>query len=262
MEEKTGAPYCDSLTGATIRYLKAGTSFNKVATVAGLSAEILSPPADRSFLSRMNPPAGQHFLTAAGDVSGGAHPFPGYELRANDPDFLAIGNQPTAPDQDRVVLKESAENPASRLALFLDNVRNNTSLVIVFRYKGKTLLFPGDAQWGNWQSWIGTPAAKQLIGDVDFLKMSHHGSENATPVDVVNGLRDDGLFAAMVSTQVTPFPTIPRIPLIDAVQQHCTGHVLVRSDWVPIAAAPAPPGAMPALPAAFTLGAVWIDCQL
>jgi hypothetical protein len=129
-------------TGATIRYLKAATSFNQVAAIAGLSAEILGPPAEKSFLSRMNPPAGQHFLTTAGDTGGAAQPFPGYELRAAEPDFIAITNQPHVSDEDRTALKANAENPASRLALFLDNARNNTSLVIVFRHKGRRCCFP------------------------------------------------------------------------------------------------------------------------
>jgi hypothetical protein len=182
-------------------------------------------------------------------------------MRPTDADFTTIPNQPVAPAEDIAALKASAENPASRLALFLDNVRNNTSLVVVFRYKGKTLLFPGDAQWGNWQSWIGTTAARQVIAELDFLKLSHHGSENATPVDVVKGLRDKGL-AAMVSTQIEPFPTIPRLPLLDAVQEHCTSRILVRSDWVNVEGAPSAPTAAPRLPSQFKRGDVWIDCHL
>lgn len=250
-------------TGAKVCYLKAGQSVNKVGDVAGLSAEFLGPPVDRSFLSRMNPPADQHFLTRPDDTSSGARPFPGYELHAEERDFKkleAVGQPKSSPD-DLSALKEAAENPASRLALFLDNARNNTSLVIVFRYKGKTLLFPGDAQWGNWQAWIGTAAASQLLSEVDFLKLSHHGSENATPVDVVKGLRKQGL-AAMVSTQGTPFPTIPRIPLLEAVETHCTDHILVRSDWIDVGpkaqTAPKPLK----LPKAFKGGPLWFDCAL
>lgn len=101
----------------------------------------------------------------------------------------------------------------------------------------------------------------ELLSEVDFLKISHHGSENATPVDVVNELRANGL-AAMVSTQVTPFPTIPRIPLLEAVQQHCTDHILVRSDWIDVDKAPKAPKTMPALPSEFEHGALWFDCSL
>ena len=219
-------------TGIKPRYLAAGKSIAKVAGITGLSAEILSPPRNTEFLSRMNPPANQHFLTAPGDTTGAVRPFRNFEIREGEADFRAIvkEGQPLVRTKDLEILHEFAEAPADRLAFALDNVRNNTSLVILFRYLGKTLLFPGDAQWGNWQSWIGTDAALQLIGEIDFIKLSHHGSENATPVSVVNALRKTGL-AAMCSTQKLPFPTIPRMPLLDAVGK--CGWV-ARSDWIKV----------------------------
>jgi hypothetical protein len=44
---------------------------------------------------------------------------------------------------------------AGRLALQLDSDTNNTSLVLAFELgkSGRVLLFPGDAQVGNWLSW-------------------------------------------------------------------------------------------------------------
>ena len=44
---------------------------------------------------------------------------------------------------------------ASDLALQLDSVTNNTSLVLAIERiaDGKVLLFPADAQEGNWLSW-------------------------------------------------------------------------------------------------------------
>lgn len=137
-------------------------------------------------------------------------PFPRLEIRAQDPDYQAIVNegQPVVflPDLDH--LHELAEAPVDRLALTLDSICNNTSLVILFRYRGKSLLFPGDAQWGSWQSWIGAEYSRQLIGAVDFLKVAHHGSENATPVDLVHALKAAGL-AAMVPTQIRALPHHP-----------------------------------------------------
>jgi len=109
---------------------------------------------------------------------------------------------------DVKALDSTAELPAERLAFALDSARNNTSLVLVFRFKGKSMLFPGDAQWGNWQSWIGTDAARQLLSELDFFKVAHHGSENATPKSVVGQLREKGL-AAMCATQDEPFPPSP-----------------------------------------------------
>ena len=247
-------------TGATVRYFQAGGAVAKVGDFAGLSADILSPPKDKAALSRMNPPADQRFLTGPGDMTRAIRPFPNLEIRVGDPDYATLmgESQPLVADQDLDFLHNAAETPADRLALVLDSVRNNTSLVIVFRFQGKTLLFPGDAQWGNWQSWIGTDRARQLLSEVDFFKVAHHGSENATPVDVVHGLRDSGI-AAMVPTQIKPFPTIPRMPLLNELGSHCAGHVAVRSDWVQVTDAPVGPIPIPKFPKGYRVGKLWID---
>lgn len=67
----------------------------------------------------------------------------------------------------------------------LDDQMNNTSLILLFEVGKKKLLFPGDAQFENW-SYAMTEAPNrkklaQLIADVDFYKVGHHGSLNATP---------------------------------------------------------------------------------
>jgi hypothetical protein len=249
-------------TGASVHYFEGNNSVAKVGVVAGLSAEFLAPPKDSAFLSRMNPPADQHFLTAPGVRANEVRPFPRLEINPDpaDVDYNAIVNegQPVLSPETATALQEIAEAPAERLALALDSVRNNTSLVILFRYHGRVLLFPGDAQWGNWQSWIGTDRARQLLSEVDFLKVAHHGSENATPVDVVRALRAAGL-AVMVPTQIKPFPTIPRKPLLDELEKHCQGSVAVRSDWIDVQNAPAGPAPKPTFPSGFEAGDVWID---
>jgi hypothetical protein len=249
-------------TGAKVRYLEANVSVEKVVNVGGLSADVLGPSRDPAFLSRMNPPADQHFLTAPGSTMGMVRPFPKLEIRPGEPDFGTIvgEGQPIIPDATINELQQQAEAPAERLALALDNVRNNTSLVILFRFQGRTLLFPGDAQWGNWQSWIDTDRARQLLSEVDFLKVAHHGSENATPVDVVNGLKAVDL-AVMVPTQINPFPTIPRMPLLKELEKHCAGHIAVRSDWIDVPGAPVGPAPTPVFPAGFSPGKVWIDYE-
>src|SRR5215467_13429460 len=82
------------------------------------------------------------------------------------------------------------------LALQLDNLSNNTSRALATERiaDGKVLLFPTDAQQGNWLSWhdpnmkwtvgTGTSAreviAKQLLARTVFYKVGHHSSHNAT----------------------------------------------------------------------------------
>jgi hypothetical protein len=252
-------------TGALVRYFQAKVSAAKVGGISGLSAEFLAPPRDSAFMSRMNPPADQRFLTQSGGEMDSVRPFPKLEIRpeVNDLDYQAIkkDGQPILADEALTALQELAVAPADRLALVLDSVRNNSSLVILFRFQGRTLLFPGDAQWGNWQSWIDTDKARQLLSEVDFLKVAHHGSENATPVDVVNGLKNTGL-AAMVPTQTLPFPTIPRMPLLKELEKHCQGKVAVRSDWIAVENAPSGPTPTPKFPKGFKRGDLWIDYTL
>jgi beta-lactamase superfamily II metal-dependent hydrolase len=88
-------------------------------------------------------------------------------------------------------------NGASELALQLDNLTNNTSLALAIERiaDGKVLLFPADAQEGNWLSWhepaikwtVTDPSgatrdvtAADLLSKTVFYKVGHHGSHNAT----------------------------------------------------------------------------------
>lgn len=86
---------------------------------------------------------------------------------------------------------------AGELALHLDSFTNNTCLAfaIELREGGDVLLFPGDAQVGNWQSWETlswslpskssldhrrTVTADDLLARTVLYKVGHHGSHNAT----------------------------------------------------------------------------------
>jgi beta-lactamase superfamily II metal-dependent hydrolase len=92
---------------------------------------------------------------------------------------------------------------AEQLALKLDSDTNNTSLVLAIEIgsgpESRVLLFPGDAQLGNWLSWgdYAWPSSKKaderdavriehLLSKTILYKVGHHGSHNAT-------LRERGL---------------------------------------------------------------------
>ncbi len=78
------------------------------------------------------------------------------------------------------------------LALQLDSDTNNTSLALAIELVGssKVLLFPGDAQVGNWLSWEalawdlpggeGRVTAADLLRRTVLYKVGHHASHNAT----------------------------------------------------------------------------------
>ena len=128
---------------------------------------------------------------------------------------------------------------------------NNQSLVVLFKFGGKNLLFVGDAQAGNWENWlyaIDEPNrdptkigdlktdSREILRTIDFYKVGHHGSTNATPIQVVDAMNTKHAangFVAMCSTQADTFGNpdndseVPRVPLMDALGAGCA---LVRSD--------------------------------
>jgi beta-lactamase superfamily II metal-dependent hydrolase len=105
---------------------------------------------------------------------------------------------------------------AGRLALQLDSDTNNTSLALAFELSpsNRILLFPGDAQVGNWLSWQSTTwsikegrasrevTARELLERTVLYKVGHHGSHNAT-------LREFGL-EMMSSPELTAMVPVNR----------------------------------------------------
>jgi len=95
---------------------------------------------------------------------------------------------------------------AGQLALNMDSYTNNTSLVLAIELidSGKVLLFPGDAQGGNWRSWKDTSwtvedkdgavteiTGPDLVRRTAFYKVGHHGSHNGTLIEFLRQMRDD-----------------------------------------------------------------------
>jgi hypothetical protein len=147
---------------------------------------------------------------------------------------------------------------AATLALRAGDFTNNVSLVLAFDIPGsdKMLLFPGDAQVGNWLSWhtleswnfrddsapAGPPApndrqtlTENLLGRVAFYKVGHHGSHNATIKD--RGLelmtREDLVAYIPVSVPVAQdlmgYCPMPFYPVVRAVQTRTQGRVFLSS---------------------------------
>ncbi len=113
----------------------------------------------------------------------------------------------------------------------LDKVLNNTSVILLFEVGGKKLLFPGDAQLENWSYALQQPGVPKLLSDVDFYKVGHHGSLNATPKTLVwdNFTHRNHGLGTMVSTMKGVHggeggrPTeVPRETLVTALKTEST----------------------------------------
>lgn len=254
-----------------------------------VAAQILAPsPNDSGGVYAASDDKAEQYLAAVSDRGIATHrTSPPFEKRwpASSSDYPRQPFEEFASDGDirswRKRLEERVRNlRPDELAVAadkLDGTLNNQSLVVLFTVAGKKLLFVGDAQWGNWSYWLygkavsGSepgiqPSAKEILGSIDFYKVGHHGSTNATPIPVVGALAEG--CSSMCSTAAGAYGNpdkhteVPRTALLDALEKK-TGNRLVRSDWVPAGDAKADPDAVaatPELPSGFTTpGALYID---
>jgi beta-lactamase superfamily II metal-dependent hydrolase len=237
---------------------------------AGLAAEILGPPPEADFeflkLKDLKKGTGQYFGSASAvsssDKGRRLMPF-GTEFLGSADDYPPSAFHEFAPrapaktdytqrypKELEAAVREATPDALFRAAKTLDGILNNQSLVVLFTWKGKKLLFAGDAQAGNWEYWlydldktVKDPSAEkmggegaQILGSLDFYKVGHHGSTNATPIAAVEAMGGD--FVSMCSTEQGTFGKVenqgevPRIPLLNALAKRST---VMRSDQIPVA---------------------------
>jgi beta-lactamase superfamily II metal-dependent hydrolase len=207
------------------KYLKAGDVLSDAAGIKGLSVRVLAPSDDATFLSKMKPPEAQLYgLNADGEASiDTVQPF---AARWTDPNAMLDPAYQQKLDTEAAV-------PLQGLALAVDHYLNNTSLSLLLQYKGKTLLFPGDAQWGNWLSWHDDWS--KILGDIDFYKVGHHGSHNATPHEALDLMTDKAVVAMVSTDTVTSFNKgnfpVPYAKLVRAVKKQVGDRYAQSDDW-------------------------------
>jgi hypothetical protein len=308
--------------GVTPRYYKGGdkAELPQVLLDAGLSAQILGPPpvSDMDLMKLMDLQKGVgQYLAGEGEQGRSlSEPFgdewvlkPTIAPRKGEREFYVTESfrewvYPRKPWESvtgaearrargkmELALKLSQPIATLTAAKQLNSFLNNQSLVILFTFKGKRLLFVGDAQAGNWEHWLfetdspdkkasGTiaPVARQILTSLNFYKVGHHGSGNATPKVAAETMGMQGhRFASMCSTEAGVYGTedpddptkgteVPRGPLLEKLASE---GALVRSDQLAItvgtkqipaqvsATLPAPPPGC-----RFTPGEFWVDCYL
>lgn len=237
------------------------------AALDGLQATLLAPSRAKTFISMLDPPKDHHYLAPAQSDSPGEPPF-GEEWKVPPARYLRQNLWPPDLKSD---LSKALPGDLAALSRWLEDAVNNTSLVMHFRMLGRNLLFAGDAQWGSWLSWLYkagdttqglAPGSRDLLRELDFLKLSHHGSVNGTPTEVVANLA--GGAAVMCSTnQTASYPQVPLTALIDKLDAK-TGNRLALSDQVDVLGNPLAHKDLRRRPLAscFTRGPFWIDCTL
>jgi beta-lactamase superfamily II metal-dependent hydrolase len=220
----------------------------------GVVAHILGPPRDAAMLKKMDPPKNAGWLTLNLDdvVDADVHddqsddtPSKEQAPKATEQDkpedtmrlfnkaFVVADTQVPRElrDAQRKLNLDGLSNDVGLLAAasVLEQSVNNTSLFFVLDVGGVRLLFPGDAQYGAWESVRNDPKSLQLISNADFYKMGHHGSHNATPMSFIETqwkTKQPG--DTMVPWGLVELweDSIPYTPLIDALAKE--GHRVIK----------------------------------
>lgn len=250
--------------GKKVRYYAAGDEPELPDELKGLTATILGPPPKKAkaflALTDLKKGVGQYLdsMTDGDEGRKPIEPFP-QEWTANlERDYRPqdLHGKEIRYDQAIKAVENSQPDMLAAAAAKIENFLNNQSLVVLFEFGGKKLLFAGDAQAGNWEYWLfkmsepikdPTKAgdiveeSKELLQTIDFYKVGHHGSTNATPIQMVETATDRPVgskgFVSMCSTEDDVYGNrdksteVPRTLLMDALAK---GSCLVRSDAIPI----------------------------
>ena len=198
----------------------------KTTVLPGIKIHVLGPSRARDVIRDMDPPKGKSFLRMRNsiDTQTSLPPAP-FAVEFHQDNYNGTG---TFLDSDREGIQRAGSLTDLAIAVALDKAVNGTSLMLVLEVAGTFLLFPGDAQWGTWNAAMQDPEWKQMLKNVAFYKIGHHGSHNATPTDFVNEMMPDGICAMASTLTRNVWPDIPRIPLLDRLAEK---HVNVaRSD--------------------------------
>ncbi len=254
-----------------VRYVRPGEMVSLPASPE-LRFYVLGPPLDRASLMKTDSVPEVYHLDGvqpgALQQNGGWRPFDApwsaelADLMGEHPppgaltDFVRhryVGSETPTPATDVAWrrIDDDWRAGTAEFALALDSATNNTSVALAIEVvaTGEVLLFPADAQVGNWLSWhaltwqaggeqVTTP---DLLRRTVFYKVGHHGSGNAT-------LKAKGL-EMMTSPKLVAFIPVDHVmavakrwgnmplpSLTEDLKKRCSGRVVRIDDPA------APPG--------------------
>lgn len=231
----------------------------------GVRIYVLGPPKDNKALKKMNPSKtksevyefnynlslGESFNSALASDKDTNRPFDSKDCISLDdakfqyPSYFNDENEWRKIENDWLY-------SAGNLAIALDSAINNTSLALAFEFidSGKVLLFPADAQIGNWLSWSNyhwtvknnggkeTITIDDLFSRTVFYKVGHHGSHNATMKEQgLEKMNSNELIAMIpVNQQMAKaqgWDKMPFKPLLEALNEKTKDKVIIQDEDYP-----------------------------
>lgn len=202
------------------RFLSAGYDTSDLVP-DGIRIHVLGPSRDEKIIRTMDPPKEESWMHLAEDQPDAESARPAF-----DPDWAISWEEfdqteafnSLRPGGNVVgAIRRVAADDLLYAAASLEKSVNGTSLVLAIEIDDVILLFPGDAQWGAWQSILENADWRRLIGRARFYKIGHHGSHNATPRSFVDEVLAPDIWAALPFAPVKIWPKIPYEELMAAM---------------------------------------------
>lgn len=243
-----------------VDFLLPGTLQEKLPGAEGIRFMVLGPPKDLAALSRTEK-SGESYekreekskvdfawvsaLSPATKGTNASLPFES-EFEGSNPDIA----QRYAADDWRKIDHDWLYSAGS-LALRFELSINNTSLALAIQFEDseRVLLFPGDAEFGNWESWhkglawpikingkVEQKDAAYILGKTVFYKVGHHLSQNGTAKGKGIDLMNSGELTAMATLDFDKINsgwlnTMPNDLLGAELIRKTEGKMLFCGDW-------------------------------
>ena len=223
LSNKDRVDYLRNLGKSAPKYLARGKPLAQ--PFPGIKFTVFGPEPDVSAYYTVDSRANAFAKTVAG-VGAKDKPDEGFDWtfpkvkRASNDDIGGI----SASDYAR--LRRRIQEDGVQSARFIDKAGNNTSLCLLIEAAGKRLLLPGDAELESWEI-MERKCGSKLLQPVDFLKVSHHGSHNGTPLHLLDHLlpvKRKSQAQVLVSTKRNVYGDknpVPDTTLMDDLRRRC-----------------------------------------
>ncbi len=258
--------YVDGLAGMTvvkeriaqgqISYFEPGDIIEHLPGLEGVRIFVLGPPTDYAHVRKEKGPKGEAY-----EHNDKLEDVEAFAAALNGPD--QAGSQQLLPFDDYYISKDSENRAAyddpkmvwrridydwllsaGSLALRMSSRTNNLSLVLAIEFieSGKVLLFPGDAEFGSWNSWqdidwepkVKGLTTEKLLNRVVFYKVAHHLSHNGTARRIGLDMMTSPDLVAMATLDYDIIPpgwksTMPNVGILKDLLEKSKGRTLVMN---------------------------------
>ncbi len=249
-----------------IRYLNPGDIIT-IPGIPSLKFYILGPPTDRNYIFKdgklgadvykknfelyNSSLAAEAFLNLSKDsLNYKDLPFASYYLvEQNDREVRSQINSYKGPKNEWRKIDNNWLNNAGSLELRINSHINNTSLAfaVEFDKTKEVMLFPGDAEYGSWESWHniekwknkgkdGKHLVEDLLNRTIFYKVGHHLSYNGTALEKGISMMTNSELFSMATLDRNRIAknwksTMPNKYLLQELIQKCDGKLIIMDEF-------------------------------